>query len=299
MKNNARALWNIHVDHGLVGSSNCCKVPVKVKGHSSRRSWSCILSLALAAVTFASVPLSANAQLSGRISSASEPVAAGQTQPGQNPIPGLAPAPRPPSPNRKPDTGISPYYPRQAPPPARKYGPPYPFTAEELWQKILKVAALPEGHVTREQVERIFGIKLPLDADAAKVNHSSIYAVTRGVGWYFDMSVMENGKRQSRFTFAWGQARGPNALDYPPSGMCIGMDKVRADITTRGWKLADTSGGRFYIAQNTWEEIPYSDTYKIGQRSMLMVDFSGGSSSDRCMGSIAIFASGDPNFFGK
>ncbi len=257
--------------------------------------------LALAALMLASMPLSSNAQLSGRISSASEPAAAGQVPPDQNPIPGFAPPPRPHSPDPMPNTSSGTYVPRQAPPPPQKYGPPYPFTAEELWQKILKVVAMPEGHVTRAQVERIFGVQLVLQEKATGLEHASVYVVRHGTDWYFGISVTEKGERQSRFSFAWGQARTDydNALDYPPPGMCIGMDKVNADIAARGWKLVGASGGRSYIAQDTWEEIPYSATYKIGQRSMLLVDFAGGSRSDQCLGRITIFASGDPNFFGK
>ncbi len=70
----------------------------------------------------------------------------------------------------------------QAPSSTRKYVPPYPFTSDELWQKILKVAALPDGYVTHADVERIFGIRLkPTGQPATEADKAQVYVV--GGGW--------------------------------------------------------------------------------------------------------------------
>ena len=49
---------------------------------------------------------------------------------------------------------------------AKTFEAPYPFTADELWENILKVVDLPEGYATKEQVENIFGVTLKLNEEA-------------------------------------------------------------------------------------------------------------------------------------
>ncbi len=74
-------------------------------------------------------------------------------------------------------------------PPARRFQPPYPFTVDELWAQILKLAALPEGHVTRADVERTFSIKLLEMQEPVPPKHPTYRVMHPDDGWYFSTGI--------------------------------------------------------------------------------------------------------------
>lgn len=121
--------------------------------------------------------------------------------------------------------------------PAQSFEAPYPFTADELWQKILKVVDLPEGYVTKVQVENIFGVKLTLDAEVLKKYHSKSYYVKRGENWYFNIGFREDSATESSVNFGWGKPQGEESMLTPPSGMCINAYKIMPSIVHSGWEL--------------------------------------------------------------
>ena len=167
--------------------------------------------------------------------------------------------------------------------PATSYAAPYPFTADELWEKILKVAEQPEGYVTRDQVDKIFGTSMKLNEEFLNQYHQKIYTLMREKDWYFNMSVGDNIPSRSLFFFSWGDAPGqrPAELPSPPPGMCINIYKIRPDLQRRGWILRREIRGSI--------EPINSDTYRSGGRyGVLKIEFL---PSDNCLRTIRISAS--------
>lgn len=154
----------------------------------------------------------------------------------------------------------------QGPALAPNFKPRYPFTVDEFWGKILRVAAMPDGHVTREQVERIFGAKLKLIEKATEESHFNIYGVHREMGWYFDMGLSEMSARESRFYFEWGFPPGivSGGFAPPPAGMCIDERKVDSGLAASGWKL---------VGKSRDLDIPDSNQYRKGKAGAIEVGF--------------------------
>lgn len=167
--------------------------------------------------------------------------------------------------------------------PEPTYKAPYPFRADELWEKILKVAEQPEGYVTKEQVSDIFDVTMNLDQEYLKQFHEKIYLLMREKSWYFNMSIGENIPSRSFFYFSWGEIPGQRSAEFPPPpppGMCINVYKSRADLLRRGWVLRREGRGT--------NELPYSDSYRKGRIGVLTIEFF---PSDNCLRSIRISAS--------
>lgn len=168
--------------------------------------------------------------------------------------------------------------------PEVSYTAPYPFTADELWEKILKVADQPGGYVTKEQVDKIFGTNMKLNEEFLKQYHEKIYSLIRGENWYFNMSVGENNPARSLFFFSWGEIPGQRSLEYPPpppQGMCINVYSIRPNLQMRGWALRQEVRGA--------SEPIYSDSYRNGRIGVLTIEFL---PSENCLRSIRISASG-------
>jgi len=167
--------------------------------------------------------------------------------------------------------------------PEVSYGAPYPFTADELWEKILKVADRPEGYVTKDQVDKIFGTDMMPNEEFLNRYHEKIYTLIRGKDWYFNLSVGDNIPTRSLFFFSWGDEPGQRSseLPPPPPGMCINIYKIRPDLQRRGWMLRREIRGS--------SEPINSDTYRSGGRyGVLKIEFL---PSDNCLRTIRVSAS--------
>lgn len=154
---------------------------------------------------------------------------------------------------------------------------PYPFTADELWEKLLKVVELPEGHVTKEQVESIFGVTLKLDEEYLKKFQGHLYNLKTE---YLYLGFVENSATESHFEFKWGQIPGQRRAVFPrpPSGMCIKALKIMPGIELRGWELKrETRNIRDILDRND---------YRKGKMGVLRMEFF---PRDNCLASIDIF----------
>jgi hypothetical protein len=163
------------------------------------------------------------------------------------------------------------------------YKAPYPFTANELWEKLLKIAEQPEGYVTKEQVSGIFDVTMNPDEEYLKQFHEKIYLLLREKSWYFNMSVGENIPSRSFFYFSWGEIPGQHSAEYPPPsppGMCINTDRIKPELLKRGWLLKREDVGTHGLA--------YSDSYRKGRIGVLTIEFF---PSDNCLRSIRVSAS--------
>jgi hypothetical protein len=167
-------------------------------------------------------------------------------------------------------------------PPEISYKAPYPFTAGELWEKLLKVAEQPEGYVTKQQAENIFGTAMKLNEEFLKQYHEKIYSLEREKNWYFNMSVGENRPARSFFFFSWGDIPGQRSAEFPPPpppGMCINIYMIRPNLQRRGWVLRREARGT--------DQLPYGDTYRKGRIGVLTIEFF---PADNCLRSIRMSA---------
>lgn len=130
--------------------------------------------------------------------------------------------------------------------PARSatYDPPYPFTADELWEKLTELLAAPNGRVEPARVEQLFGFKF--DHLAEKPNNPGFYEVKAHVSWFFDLGVIDpqNRWKQWGFYFNWGQTPGQPYNPFPlaPQAMCIDGRHMLDTADKNGWKLEYDNG---------------------------------------------------------
>lgn len=167
--------------------------------------------------------------------------------------------------------------------PEVSYTAPYPFTADELWEKILKVADQPDGYVKKELVDKIFATTMKLNEEFLNQYHEKIYSLIRGENWYFNMSVGDNSPVRSLFFFSWGDGPGQRSAEYPPPpppGMCINIYKIRPALQRQGWVLMREVRGT--------SEPVYSDSYRKGRIGVLTMEFL---PSENCLRTIRISAS--------
>lgn len=177
------------------------------------------------------------------------------------------------------------------------YGPPYPFTREQLWKKMLEIAALPNGYVTRSDVERNFGVtlKAPLKR-APEGNTSHIHVVQAGVSWYFDMGVEEISATESDFHFQWGRPPGTpldrfTGLPPLPAGMCITREDVTSGLDAAGWQLIGRTPEKSEVGKGVWAAMPNFRHYHKNERGMLYVEYQEG-----CLASITVSATDHPRY---
>lgn len=139
---------------------------------------------------------------------------------------------------------------------------PYPFTANEFAEKLLKVLNSPDGFISKEQVEAIFNVSLP-ELDSSKrfdlKDKSKLFGLTGGKDWYFTLLVGDNSIQDSYFVFEWAKPPGINTSRFleAPKDMCIDPLIMMKGIEQRGWKLKSE---RRIIDQ----PIPFANYYRQG-----------------------------------
>ncbi len=113
-------------------------------------------------------------------------------------------------------------------PPSPDYQGKPPFSANELWARVLKIVELPEGAITKEFVERVFAVKLKTEQPALSTSGQKTlhrYIARRGDNWYFDITVTDNGNGLMDFNFDFAGVP------------CIKADEITPSIEQSGWRL--------------------------------------------------------------
>jgi len=117
-----------------------------------------------------------------------------------------------------------------------------PYTADELMAKILKVAALDEDKLTRENVENIFGIRFP-ESKAMANGEKDITKVTLQGQQLNTLLIFHQGVgRDAEFTLFFeydhDPAEGYAGREYESrlETLCIPRDKFVAALEQQGWK---------------------------------------------------------------
>lgn len=127
--------------------------------------------------------------------------------------------------------------------PTRKFGPPYPFTAHQLKEMLLKVAALKDEPKEGAELMNIFNIP------ATELHHQEAnnslpdgrqYVFKARKDWYFNLSFFLREKsRYSNLSFGWG-SQSENRVEHfpePPTGLCIRSEKFLKELGSVGWQI--------------------------------------------------------------
>ncbi|MDD2686400.1 MAG: hypothetical protein PHY62_09605 [Gallionella sp.] len=162
------------------------------------------------------------------------------------------------------------------------------FTADELWEKLLKVVELPNGYVTKEQLESIFGVKLNLEEKKPYPNsyRGKRYQVSDDLNFY--MHIIDNGPTDSSFFFGWKSPSEERFVVFPrpPSGICINAIETMPNIAQRGWELKRET-------RDIRDILDWND-YRKGESGVLKIEFF---PRDHCLASIRMFTSKDADFW--
>lgn len=119
-----------------------------------------------------------------------------------------------------------------------QWGPPYPFTEDDIRQKLVQVLRVPANDLSKEKIEDIFDMKM-LNSDRLlpeSLNGGKWYNVysKTSVDWYFVVGVVVLPKK-TNFTFTWwNYSRTPDPYVVP---MCLNILPLLKDIEVLklGW----------------------------------------------------------------
>jgi hypothetical protein len=118
--------------------------------------------------------------------------------------------------------------------------PLYPFTPDELWARLLRIIALPDGEITPVAVDEALEVKLHLrnntNIESAYVSYGAI-AFKDG---YFDVYLLGKKNKRFSFSFSWGHdPRLPySSIPEIPPDMCIPITSSDSVIRSAGWTFS-------------------------------------------------------------
>lgn len=123
------------------------------------------------------------------------------------------------------------------------WGPPYPFTPDELQQKLIAVLKIPGNDLSEEIVEKMFGMTFqkartlsPESAPIKITQHEKFYFVyNRAVtDWYFALSMSVRPKLSTFYFTWWSSDNTPEPYIVP---MCLDTSSLLKDIRdlNLGW----------------------------------------------------------------
>lgn len=134
--------------------------------------------------------------------------------------------------------------------PVGPYPETSPYTAADLWEKVLVLLNDHQGYVTKERFEKVFGVHL---GQPFTTKDSTTYRLVQGHSWYFDVRVSNypdgyktpidpalNGAH-SELYIGW------KADSFSDGHICITGERVRTSLMASGWTSP-------WIKWGIWEE---------------------------------------------
>jgi len=122
--------------------------------------------------------------------------------------------------------------------PAKVYAPPYPFTAQELWGKLLKLTAQSNGHLSAAFVGQTLDAQIqPVESPLSATS----YAAQAGIDWYFMVRINPIkmiGQNMQVLMFSWDNTTDPIGAK-PPAELCIPLTQFKPDLLAQGWQVKD------------------------------------------------------------
>jgi uncharacterized membrane protein YhaH (DUF805 family) len=125
-------------------------------------------------------------------------------------------------------------------PVVNKYHAPYPFTADQLWDNILKITALPNGKFNKTDVEQALGVTLhPVDANLLS---SEPYEAQAHSDWYFDIKVYK-----TTLGILYFQLGLIDTDTKAGNDLCINIDRIKPSLIAQGWILSETQSNTIVL----------------------------------------------------
>ena len=108
-----------------------------------------------------------------------------------------------------------------------------PNSPDELWERILILLNTNHSFFSREDVERVIGIRFTVNnVDGLPENTDFRTQAQEVAGLGTVRFFMDTHPKKIRFIAMWGSPVGGK----PPSEACLSRDKATADLTAQGWE---------------------------------------------------------------
>lgn len=124
---------------------------------------------------------------------------------------------------------------------AQKYPLPPPFTPQEFWSKVVRLVSEPDGYVTHEGFEKVFGVRLH---PGTLYPDGQGYGLAPGTGWYIGTSLQQT---TAAFKGVAGSPSGvtssllmewpENAFGDPQAHQCVLASNALDALRAAGWKV--------------------------------------------------------------
>jgi hypothetical protein len=147
-----------------------------------------------------------------------------------------------------------------------------------FWGPLLKVAALPDGAVSRRDVEGLFHVSMQPYLGQANLPHTDHFIARPAAAGGFTVSVWNERPGLSLFGFQWGGAPGDRVAAFPmaPADTCLAKAQVGPALAARGWSLAQTI---------TYPDLPPAEIYRKGSTGFMRIYYLG---PNQCIGYVQI-----------
>lgn len=127
---------------------------------------------------------------------------------------------------------------------APKFGPPYHYTADQLTDMLLKVAALKTAPTSGAKILEIFNLPV---ADFIDIRPKNFPPQQNGFDLESDSRLNFNlayfsveESKIAQLSLSWPQnpaERYRRHFPYPPAGLCIDSQKIKEQLEKNGWSL--------------------------------------------------------------
>lgn len=152
--------------------------------------------------------------------------------------------------------------------------------APAFWKSLEDIAALPNGAVSRRDVEGLFHVSMLPYVGQPNLPQNDHFIARPTAPDGFTLSVWNEHPGLSLFGFQWGGGPSQAAAAFPPApaAACVAKAKVGAALAARGWTLTQTIA---YV------DLPPAEIYRKGPTGFLRAYYLGAS---QCLGYVQIIS---------
>jgi hypothetical protein len=149
-----------------------------------------------------------------------------------------------------------------------------------FWIPLQALAALPNGAVSRRDVEGLFHVSMQPYVGQPNLPHTDRFIARPTAPGGFTLSAWSERPGVSLFGFQWGG--GPNdppaAFPQPPANACVTKAQVSTALAARGWSLVQTVA---------YPDLPAAEIYRKGPTGFLRAYYLG---PNQCLGYVQIIS---------
>jgi hypothetical protein len=149
-----------------------------------------------------------------------------------------------------------------------------------FWTSLQALAALPNGAVSRHDVESLFHVAMQPYVSQPSLPQAERFIARPTTAGGFTVSLLNERPGLSLLGFQWGGGPGEPAAAFPPvpAQACVAKTKVGAALAARGWSLVQTLA---------YPELPPAEIYRKGPTGFLRAYYLG---PNACLGYVQIIS---------